>query len=381
MSNATPVIDLSDNLSAFLARQNQFGEKNQLLIQPKKNKSPGDGTASPGFPASSSVSKSVAQWPNMVDDFLLKFFGWTGGTETMGASGVALKFLFGVEVNGAKILAGTGAPEGSVTAGVGSIYMDTAGSSGAILYTKATGTGDTGWEVVGGSSGDNLITAIDTGQTGFTGLVDQWLFEDDLTAENATGRDLNSTMTFERYVTVRGKRFYSLGKNGLLNRGGTHDTVHSLAGTVTVYLLADMNELPTTDTVVFLFGTPGSNAAGTNYQWGILFESTDQHIIATHENGAGNKNITNYTAPPSGIHLWTMTRTADLGGGVQDVSMYLDGVLMTTLQTSNLPTDGAGSQQINIGQSITMLVGEADVCNTLHTPETILQVAQQVGVA
>lgn len=278
-------------------------------------------------------------------------------------------------------LTGKGTEKG-VSVGQSCIVTES-GIEGVYVCATAAATTST-WTLNiggGGGGGGGTLTAIDTGQAGFTGLVDQWLFEDDLTAENATGRDLNSTMTFERYVTVRGKRFYSLGKNGLLNRGGTHDAVLSLAGTVTVYLLADMNELPTIDTVIFLFGTPGSNAAGTNYQWAMVFESTDQHVTAVHENGAGNKNITNYTAPPSGVHLWTMTRTADLGGGTQDVSMYLDGVLMATLQTSNLPTDGSGSQQINFGQAITMLVGDAVVCNTLHTPTTIEAVAAQVGVA
>lgn len=40
---------------------------------------------------------------------------------------------------------GTGSPEGSVTAGIGSLYVDTAGSTGTTLYVKESGTGNTGW--------------------------------------------------------------------------------------------------------------------------------------------------------------------------------------------------------------------------------------------
>lgn len=40
---------------------------------------------------------------------------------------------------------GNGTPEGAVTAAVGSLYMNTAGGAGTVLYVKQTGTGNTGW--------------------------------------------------------------------------------------------------------------------------------------------------------------------------------------------------------------------------------------------
>lgn len=50
------------------------------------------------------------------------------------------------------ILTGSGTPEASVSAGVGRLYMDTAGTAGAILYIKrdAAVTGDPtkGWILV-----------------------------------------------------------------------------------------------------------------------------------------------------------------------------------------------------------------------------------------
>lgn len=46
---------------------------------------------------------------------------------------------------GAKIIPGTGSPEGVVTAGVGSLFLRTDGGAGTTLYVKQSGTGNTGW--------------------------------------------------------------------------------------------------------------------------------------------------------------------------------------------------------------------------------------------
>lgn len=56
------------------------------------------------------------------------------------------------------VSSGSGSPEGVVTAKIGSIYLRTDGASGTTLYTKVSGTGNTGWEVVGG--GDQTITNL-----------------------------------------------------------------------------------------------------------------------------------------------------------------------------------------------------------------------------
>ena len=40
---------------------------------------------------------------------------------------------------------GTGTPEAAVTAPVGSLFLRTNGAAGTTTYTKATGTGNTGW--------------------------------------------------------------------------------------------------------------------------------------------------------------------------------------------------------------------------------------------
>jgi len=58
-------------------------------------------------------------------------------------------------------LTGSGTPEGSVTASVGSVYRRTNGASGTTLYIKETGSGNTGWTAV--NSGSPTLTATYVG--------------------------------------------------------------------------------------------------------------------------------------------------------------------------------------------------------------------------
>lgn len=56
-------------------------------------------------------------------------------------------------VNDTLIKASMGDPEGMETASVGSLFMRKDGSAGTTLYTKESGTGNTGWVAVGGGGG------------------------------------------------------------------------------------------------------------------------------------------------------------------------------------------------------------------------------------
>lgn len=51
----------------------------------------------------------------------------------------------GVTVGGSLVKSGTGTPEGSVTAPVGSLFLRTDGGAGSTLYVKESGAGNTGW--------------------------------------------------------------------------------------------------------------------------------------------------------------------------------------------------------------------------------------------
>ena len=66
---------------------------------------------------------------------------------------------------------GTGFPEGVVTANVGTVYIDTAVTNGASSWIKKSGTGNTGWQVLGGDTGSRNITSLAVGTPVFSGGV------------------------------------------------------------------------------------------------------------------------------------------------------------------------------------------------------------------
>lgn len=53
---------------------------------------------------------------------------------------------------------GTGMPNGNVTAPVGTTYVDTAATNGALKWIKRTGTNNQGWEVLTGDTGWRTLT-------------------------------------------------------------------------------------------------------------------------------------------------------------------------------------------------------------------------------
>lgn len=53
---------------------------------------------------------------------------------------------------------GTGMPNGTVTAPVGTTYVDTAATNGALKWIKRTGTDNQGWEVLTGDTGWRTLT-------------------------------------------------------------------------------------------------------------------------------------------------------------------------------------------------------------------------------
>lgn len=61
--------------------------------------------------------------------------------ESTSGAGVTIADDIVVGTSGPTISSGSGDPEGSVTAGPGSIYLRTTG----VIYAKASGSGDTGW--------------------------------------------------------------------------------------------------------------------------------------------------------------------------------------------------------------------------------------------
>jgi hypothetical protein len=55
-----------------------------------------------------------------------------------------------IHVTSNLIFSGTGTPETNVVAPVGSIFLRTDGGADSVLYTKESGTGNTGWSAMAG---------------------------------------------------------------------------------------------------------------------------------------------------------------------------------------------------------------------------------------
>lgn len=65
-------------------------------------------------------------------------------------STTATRFIFSLQedylqISNTKICVGSGSPEGTVSAVVGSLYLNRSGSAGTSLYVKQSGTGNVGW--------------------------------------------------------------------------------------------------------------------------------------------------------------------------------------------------------------------------------------------
>jgi len=60
--------------------------------------------------------------------------------------------------------AGSGTPEGKVTAPVGSVYMRTDGGTGSTFYVKQSGTAATGWVAMGGATLLKSVTTLTNAQ-------------------------------------------------------------------------------------------------------------------------------------------------------------------------------------------------------------------------
>lgn len=71
----------------------------------------------------------------------------------------------GVRWTTSRYLEGTGSPEGVITAGVGSRYVDSNATNGAVEWIKFSGTGNTGWRVVYGDTGRRALVSWDSGGT------------------------------------------------------------------------------------------------------------------------------------------------------------------------------------------------------------------------
>jgi len=85
------------------------------------------------------------------DTSMISSFGgpvvWVGGLANAARvlNGDFVHHPSALKSNLVRFRSGAGSPEGSVSASIGSLYLNTSGGSGTTLYIKESGTGNTGW--------------------------------------------------------------------------------------------------------------------------------------------------------------------------------------------------------------------------------------------
>lgn len=131
--------------------------------------------------------------------------------------------------------AGSGSPEGALTAPVGSIYRRTNGGAGTVLYVKESGTGSTGWvaySASGGGGGGSISPAYWSGWN--------FVLPADLVLEGTSGTDSSEIRPGTadgndwRYVAVGGGGSISSARGGYTVWRGNEHAYHP--GAIQQYL-------------------------------------------------------------------------------------------------------------------------------------------------
>lgn len=86
--------------------------------------------------------------PDNYQDFTLEMLKTPDGISKLNAILKLLAQNISSDTESVKVYQGIGTPEGSVAAGVGSLYMRTDGGSDTSVYRKESGSGNTGWVAV-----------------------------------------------------------------------------------------------------------------------------------------------------------------------------------------------------------------------------------------
>lgn len=229
---------------------------------------------------------------------------------------------------------------------------------------------------------DDQVFATDTSPFS-ADLVWQATFDGNLNEAASSGgsRDLVYSASEKHYAMIRGKQFFSIAAGETLDRAGTLDAALDITGAVTYAILADLSGLADVDSVIMVFGDPGTNAAGTNYRWSLYYDGTSEQLQMIHETGSGTKHTSTFNVSLSGVHQFVCRRSADLGGGTQDNTLFVDGVEIETYQTSAVSNGTSVTQELVFGGSARILVGSAEVYDAALTDSDVMAMARQVRVA
>jgi hypothetical protein len=167
----------------------------------------------------------------------------------------------------ATVRAGTGSPEGVVTATVGSLYSQTDGVAGMQLWTKESGTGDTGWVQVGDGAEEPSFGTISFTNGQADVVADQ--VDDTVTLIEGTGIDFASNAAGDQ-ITVSATA---------TGGDGTFSTLTANSATPSV---TDLRLVRTANT---------AGTAYTNFTGGVEGQLLEIHVTDVNTSFVDNANL------------------------------------------------------------------------------------------
>ena len=175
--------------------------------------------------------------------------------------------LSALEAKSAYEIHGTGMPNGRVTAPIGTTYVDTAVTNGALKWIKRTGTGNTGWQVFTGDTGWRTLPLINKRGSArlqvrrindqvivkFDGLQWGWFGVDDVSKQEQQANISDKTIGGKKYTWIR----LNVGRGNFVLPEGFRSASSLLSG-----LYGDLGDLLGS---VYVGGTADSDALQLRY--------------------------------------------------------------------------------------------------------------------
>jgi len=264
------------------------------------------------------------------------------------------------------IFSGTGSPEGSVTAGIGSVYLRRDGGTNTSHYLKESGSGNTGW-----------VAKFDALVTGATGLIGgNWVSDGtnpvwkqanniftrmddfcDLATATPLGETAYTGVTSNSGVITAGTgeaahpgvKVFSTSTSSTATSGVRRSTVSTLFGGGQMYCRAAIKVSAlsdVTDTYTVRFGWFDSFGGVTD---GVWMEYTDGvnsgNWIGKTSAGASASTRNGTIGMTTG---WTILEILVNAAGTS-ATFYVNGVAIGAALTTNIPTSASNETGFSVG--------------------------------
>lgn len=220
--------------------------------------------------------------------------------------------------------------------------------------------------------------SLDTTVTGMENPVVHYKFDGDLTDSGGNNLPLDYSGAEERYSVTRGKKFFGVGRNQTLTRDRL-DPVLDKTGDITLYFLGEMPRADTVDSVIVVFGLPGTNAVGSNYRWSLYYDAGIQGMQNVHETGSGSgtKHKAIHGVLPSGPGVWGYRRKL-VTGSTQAHTVTWNSNIIGTFNTTSISDGTSVTQRLQIGENIAIRVGEFVFYDAAHSDAAMLAATDQI---